>query len=59
MTTEEFVQNVNQEIFEDAYNYYFEKLSTPIVGVDEYWIDSKTLYQRLRNKENSCRLSPN
>lgn len=51
MTAEEFVQNVNQEIFEDAYNYYFEKLSTPIVGVDEYWIDSKTLYHSLTEEQ--------
>ena len=51
MTAEEFVKNVNQEIFEDTYNYYFETLPTPIVGTDKYLKNSKELYHSLSEEQ--------
>ncbi|AWL77799.1 hypothetical protein [Capnocytophaga canimorsus] len=51
MTTEEFVKNVNEEIFKDTYNYYFETLPTPIIGSDKYWKNSKELYHSLNTEQ--------
>lgn len=51
MTAAEFIKNVNQEIFKDTFNYYFETLLTPIAGTDKYWKNSKELYQSLNDEQ--------
>lgn len=51
MTAIEFVKNVEQEIFKDAFDYYFKTLPTPIVGTDIYWINSKELYHSLNEDQ--------
>ena len=51
MTAEEFINNITHEIFEEAYDYYFKALPTPIVGNDKSWVDSKELYHSLSERQ--------
>lgn len=51
MTAEEFVNNVKNEIFKEAFEYYFKMLPNPIAGTDKNWKASKELYHSLNEEQ--------
>lgn len=51
MTAEEFVSNVKDEVFKEAFEYYFKTLPNPIAGTDKNWKASKELYHSLNEEQ--------
>lgn len=51
MTAEEFVSNVKDEVFKEAFEYYFKTLPNSIVGTDKNWKASKELYHSLNEEQ--------
>ncbi|MBF1467928.1 hypothetical protein [Prevotella pallens] len=51
MTAEEFVSNVKDEVFKEAFEYYFKMLPNPIAGTDKNWKASKELYHSLNEEQ--------